>query len=177
MSIAQTVTFDPSSNNKTHYVEVDLLIGLSSSGAILEQSEMEIDADEYNTAVILAAYDLTVEVIEIEGPAGGCPFVRVSGSKKNLKRWLLNCMCGDLDAENEDEILEDNCYEIQKIKFGEKKLTDIKVLEKFRTRMEEHAKYELHSCGLGNYGEVVSGITADATLGTFESQIRVLFNK
>lgn len=116
MSIAQSVTFVPSSNKQTHFVEADLWIGLNSSGEILEQSEMEIDDDEYNTAVILEAYDLAVEVIEVSGPAGGCPCVRVYGSKKNLKRWLINCMCSDLYGETDNEILENNCFEIQKVK-------------------------------------------------------------
>ena len=116
MTSGQSVTFVPSSNKQTHSVEVDLLIALSSSGEILDQSAIDIDADEYNTTTILAAYDLSVEVLEVNGPAGGNPFVRVYGTKKNLKRWLINCMCSDLYGETDNEILENNCFEIQKVK-------------------------------------------------------------
>ena len=57
MSIAQSVTFVPSSNKQTHFVEADLWIGLNSSGEILEQSEMEIELESFRERMPPEAFD------------------------------------------------------------------------------------------------------------------------
>ena len=66
--------------------------------------EIDIAWDWYESGEAVREFDelgIDLEVIELEGPAGGNPFVRLTSNKSTLYHWLVECLGLDDDDMNE----------------------------------------------------------------------------
>ena len=66
--------------------------------------EIDIAWDWYESGEAVKEFNelgIDLEVIELEGPAGGNPFVRLTSNKSALYHWLVECLGLDDDDMNE----------------------------------------------------------------------------
>ena len=62
---------------------------------------IELDfSHEYSFGELLddiQPYNLTAQIVELDGPAGGNPLLSLSGTYDNIFQYLHNAYCHDLD--------------------------------------------------------------------------------
>ena len=78
----------------------------------LTSIDIDIAWDWYESGNAQIEFDelgIQMDLIELEGPAGGNPFVKLTATKTELKHWLLECLGLEMDDLNEfySNVLED----------------------------------------------------------------------